>query len=185
MEVDRLALEFDLEVRWAPYLLDPTTPPAGKPRRAMTQPGDAPTPLEERGRALGITFARGRTWTSNSLLALEAAEFLAEHPRRAAFHHAMFRAYFTDLADIGSVDAVVGIAEGAGIEGPPLREALERRALQDTVADALAVARRIGVTAVPTFVIDEQYAVVGAQDYEVFRDVLVRLGKTPRTDTDA
>lgn len=185
MEVERLSREFELTVRWAPYLLDPTTPEGGKPRKVMTKPGDPPTYLEERGSSLGITFTRGRTWTSNSLLALEAAEYLEDHPLRDAFHRAMFRAYFTDLADIGEIDTVAAVAESVGIEGAPLREALVTRSMQNSVANALALARRLGVTAVPTFVLDEQYAIVGAQDYEVFSDVLVRLGKQRRTDPTA
>ncbi len=147
----------------------------------MTSPGDGPTPLEERGTTLGIKFSRGRTLTSSSILALEAADFLAEHPKRDAFHRAMFEAYFRDLSDIGKVDTIVGVAEHAGIDGGPLRASLEARDREESVQQSLVLAQQLGVTAVPTFVIDERYMIRGAQDYAVFKDVLQRLGKKPIT----
>jgi predicted DsbA family dithiol-disulfide isomerase len=183
VEVERLSAHYDLDVRYAPYLLDPATPPEGKPRRQMTKPGDPPSHLELRGTELGITFRRGRTWTSNSHLGLEAAEFTAEHhPERAErFHRRMFKAYFDELADIGTVDAVVSLGVEAGLPKGPLREALVTGAYRQQVDDGIAWAREIGVTAVPTFIIDEQYAVVGAQPVEVFEQVFERLGKKRRS----
>jgi predicted DsbA family dithiol-disulfide isomerase len=169
-----------VDVRFAPFFLDPTTPPEGKPRRAMTNPGDPPTHLEQRGEQLGIGFTRGRTWTSNSHLALEAAEFTSELPQHLAFHRAMFKAYFGDLEDIGKVDTLVRIGEGAGLDSVALRHALETGEFRQQVDDGINWSRQIGVTAVPTFVFDEQYGVVGAQEYNVFQDLMGRLGKSPR-----
>ena len=122
MEVERLQAEYDIEVRFAPYLLDPTTPPEGKPRQRQTSPDSPPTDMELRGQAIGITYSRGRTITSNSHLAHEAAEFAAETPFAMAFQQRMFKAYFTELEDIGRLDTVVrlGVEIGGGEpEGAP------------------------------------------------------------------
>jgi predicted DsbA family dithiol-disulfide isomerase len=182
VEVERLSAHYDLDVRFAPYLLDPTTPPEGKPRRQMSKPGDPPSHLEQRGESLGIRFSRGRTWSSNSHLGLEAAEFAADrYPGHAdAFHKRMFKAYFDELADIGTVDAVAGLGAEAGLPGDELRTALEEGGYRQQVDDGIAWAREIGVTAVPTFIIDEKYAIVGAQPLEVFEDTFGRLGKARR-----
>jgi predicted DsbA family dithiol-disulfide isomerase len=182
VEVERLSARYDLDVRFAPYLLDPSTPPEGKPRRQMSRPGDPQSHLEQRGESLGIRFSRGRTWSSNSHLGLEAAEFVAErHPALAEpFHRRMFKAYFDELADIGTVDAVVRLGAEAGVPADALRASLESREYRGQVDDGIDWARQAGVSAVPTFIIDERYAVVGAQPLEVFEDVLGRLGKQPR-----
>lgn len=135
--------------------------------------------MEERGEALGITFSRGRTLTSNSHLALEAAEFAADHEGGFAFHRAMFKAYFDELEDIGKVDTVVRVAESVGLDGTELRAALESGEYRQAVDDGIRWSRQIGVTGVPTFVFDEQYGVVGAQDHEVFVSMLSRLGREP------
>ena len=43
------------------------------------------------------------------------------------------------------------------------------------VADQVRWAYQIGVTGVPTYVINNRYGVVGAQPYEVFKNVLDQI----------
>ena len=139
--------------------------------------------MEQRGIELGLTYSRGRSWSSNSLRALEAGEFANEHETAEiawAFHRALFKAYFTDLADINDVEVLVGAGRAAGVDIEALRASLESRSYQEQVAEGLRWSREVGVTAVPTFVIDEQYAVVGAQPVEVFENVLQQLGKVAK-----
>jgi predicted DsbA family dithiol-disulfide isomerase len=159
-------------VQFSPFLLDPATPPEGKPSRHRTEPGDPPTPIEQRSAGLGITFTRGRTWTSNSHLAHEAAEFALERGDGHRFHRAMFKAYFEDLQDIGDVEVVIHAGAAAGLPEGELREVLARGQYRTEVDEGLRWAQEVGVTAVPTFVLGEQYAIVGAQDARVFEQVL-------------
>jgi predicted DsbA family dithiol-disulfide isomerase len=168
-------------VRWAPYLLDPTTPPEGKPRKPQTQPGDAPSYMEQRALDSGIKLARGRTWSSNSHLALEAAEFAGEHPHEGDFHRAMFKAYFEDLADIGKTETLVDVAKSIGLDETGLADALEAGTYRERVDDGIRWARSAGVTGVPTFIFDGRWGVVGAQDYNVFQSLMERLGREPKT----
>ena len=183
-EIEKIRREYDVELRFAPYLLDPSTPPEGKPRRPMTREGDAPTDMEKRAEGLGIKFSRGRTMTSNSLLAHQAAEYAAEHDFEPAFHQAMFKAYFTDLRDIGTIETVVDIGSSVGMDAGELRSALEAGTYRQQVEDGLDWAREIGVSGVPTFVFDGQYGVVGAQEYSVFENMMNRLA-VPKRDSTA
>lgn len=148
----------------------------------MTRPGDPPTPIEQRAAELGITFARGRTWTSNSHLALEAAAFAAEQGDPAPFHRAMFKAYFEDLADIGQIDVVVRVGEEAGLPAAELRAGLASGHYRAEVDEGIRWAQELGVSAVPTFVIDGKYGIVGAQEGEVFENFLqTKLGRFPHS----
>lgn len=180
-EIEKLRQSYDLEIHYSPFLLDPTTPPEGKVRRQVTQPGDPPTPIEQRSTGLGITFTRGRTWTSNSHLALEAAEFAAEHGQTLEFHRAMFKAYFEDLADIGDVDVIARVAVSCGLSEAELREALANGKYRADVDEGIQWAQEVGVTAVPTFVLGEKYGIVGAQELPAFEEVLQnKLGRSPK-----
>jgi predicted DsbA family dithiol-disulfide isomerase len=171
-----------VDIQFTPFLLDPTTPPEGKPRRQVTQPGDPPTPIEQRSTSLGITFTRGRTWTSNSHLSLEAAAFADEHGETMRFHRAMFKAYFEDLADIGDIDVIVAVGASCGLPEAELREALTSGRYRAEIDDGIQWAQQVGVTAVPTFVLGEKYGIVGAQELPVFEEVLQnKLGRSPRT----
>lgn len=167
-------------MRFAPFLLDPSVPPEGKPRRQHSQPGDPPSALELRGESLGITFSRGRERTSYSIRALEAGEFATEHGDALGFHRALFKAYFTDLADISDPGILVEAAVAAGLDGGALADALERGQYRQQVIDGINWSRGIGVTAIPTFVFQEQHGIVGAQDYSVFQSMMTELGQTPR-----
>lgn len=175
-------MEYDLAVEFAPFYLHPETPPEGMPSRRITPPEAPPTPIETRGRGLGITFNRGRTHTSNSYLALQAAEFAADNGDAWRFHRAMFKAYFEDLLDIGRVDVIVAVGAEAGLDAGDLRTALEDGRYRDIVDEGIAMSRKIGVTAIPTFVFDGRLGMVGAQELPAFREMLRQVGRSPGRD---
>jgi predicted DsbA family dithiol-disulfide isomerase len=146
----------------------------------MSRPDGTLSPLEERGQKLGIMFSRGRTITSNSHIALEGAEFAAEHGLAWEYHAAMLKAYFEDLEDIGAIDTVVRIGAGVGLEEGEMRDALQGRRYRDLVDEGIAWSRSIGVTAIPTFVFGERYGMVGAQEFDAFQTMMEKLGVKPR-----
>jgi len=180
VEVERLKREYDVEVEFAPFLLDPSTPPEGKPRRQMSVPGGPPSPMEERGQRLGIRFSRGRTHTSNSHLALQGAEFASERGLGWEYQKAMLKAYFDDLVDIGKIETIVGVGSTVGLDAEGLRDALESRKYRELVDEGIVWSRSIGVTAIPTFVFDERLGMVGAQEFDAFREMMVKMGGKPK-----
>lgn len=166
---------------FAPFLLRPDIPPGGGPARRIVAAEAPPTPMEQRGEGMGLRFNRGRTETSYSHVALEAAEFATEHGDPWRFHKAMFKAYFEDLKDIGNIETVIGVGEEAGLDVGSLRAALEEGRYRERVDEGIAWSRSIGVTAIPTFVFNERYGMVGAQEQEAFRTMMEKLGQAPRT----
>lgn len=180
MEVERLEREYDVDVRHAPYLLDPSTPLEGKPRKPMTRPDDPPTEMELRAESLGIKFSRGRTWTSNTLLSHEAAEYAHHQGKAAPYTRAMFKAYFEDLQDIGKQETVLDVGESVGLDRKQLKEVLDEGVFRQEVIDAIGWTRESGISGVPAFIFEEKWLIPGAQDHEVFASILQKLGKTPR-----
>jgi predicted DsbA family dithiol-disulfide isomerase len=182
VEVERLKQEYDFDVHFAPFLLRPETPLEGMPARRIVPPEAPPTPMEQRGQDLGIRFSRGRTWSSYSHLALEAAEFALQTSENAwAFHRRLFEAYFTDLENIGEIGVLVRLADESGVDGDRLREALTDRRLEAEVDQGITWSRQIGVTAIPTFIFNERAGMVGAQELPAFREMMSRVGNQPRT----
>ena len=177
MEVEKLQAKYDVDVRFAPYLLDPTTPPEGKPRKRYTNPDDPPTDMELRAKASGLKFTRGREWTSNSHLSLEAAEHASDHGKGIEFHRSVFKAYFEDLADIADLELLVGIGKDVGLDADEMKQTLVARSNRETVDEIIQWSRNIGVTGVPTFVFNEKYGIVGAQDFSVFEDMMERIAE--------
>ncbi len=171
-------------MQYAPYLLDAGVPPEGRPQPPPSgQKSEARAYMEGRAEALGLRFSEGRTMRSSSMVSLQAAEFAADHGDCAeAFHRRVFDAYFDELEDIGDVDTVVRLGEESGLPGDELRQALHDEVYRERVEEGVEGARMAGVRSVPTFIFDEQYAVVGAQEYETFQAVMKELGREPRAE---
>ena len=181
-EIERLYAEWDIDLDWAPYFLDPSIPPEGR-ARAPQAPDAPPTPVETRGEALGLEFRRGRTFTPHTLVALQAGAFARHHGTTAqvfAYHRALFKAYFTDFEDLMDVEVLVRHAEACGLEGAAMRAALAERTYEDEVNAEIEEAYAVGVTGIPTFILNDQYAVVGAQTRDVFERVFTQLGAQRR-----
>jgi predicted DsbA family dithiol-disulfide isomerase len=151
------------------------------PARRVTAPDAPPTPVEQRGDKLGIRFTRGRTMTSYSHLALEAAEFAFQYSTDPwGFHKRLFKAYFEELLDLGDIDVLVRLAEESGIDGASLRQALVDRRYEAAIDEGIAWSRSIGVTAIPTFVFNQRMGMVGAQELPAFREMMQRVGNQPK-----
>ena len=179
MEVERIQREWEVDIEWRPFFLDPTIPPEGRERAPQTSDDTPKSHLELRGEAAGIEFRRGRTFTPNSHLALQAGEWAQEHgtlDQLHAYHRALFKAFFTDFEDLNDPDVLVRHAEEVGLDHEALRTALETKAYEEQVNEGIQHSYNIGVTGIPTFIINDQYAVVGAQDYEIFERVFEKFG---------
>lgn len=183
MEVERVYREWDVTLEWAPFFLDPSIPPEGRVRAPMIAPGAPPSALEQRGEGLGLTFTRGRTFQPHTHRALEAGEWVARHgdtEQVIEYHRRLFRAHFTDQENLMELDVLAREATAAGLDGAALRADLETGALRADVDGRIAEARAVGVTAIPTFIFDGQYAVVGAHEYPTLVRVLEQLGARRR-----
>jgi predicted DsbA family dithiol-disulfide isomerase len=179
VEVEKLQANWDIDVEWAPFFLDPSIPPEGRERTPQTTADTPRSALEQRGDTLGIEFRRGRSFTPNSHLSLQAAEFAREHgtkEQQHELHKALFEGHFTTFDNLGDLDVLVRIGGEVGLDSSALREALEGGAYVAQVDQGIEWSRSVGVTGIPTFILNDQYAVVGAQEYEVLEQVMEQLG---------
>ncbi len=134
----------------------------------------AQTQATARAEGLPFDFGRGQvrvtTLPAHRLLWLAAREGDAD-----AVAEALFRAHFAEgrnLADIATLIAA-GAAGGLGEERVRALFASDEGVAE--VEAQLAQARALGITAVPSFVIDGRYLVQGAQPPEAFAQILARV----------
>jgi len=112
------------------------------------------------------------TWLSNSHSSLEAAEYARENGHYDAFHHAVFKAYFSEKHDIGDRRVLQGIAKQIGLDPQELEKALNTGIHSNRVAQGTMEARKRGITAVPTFFIEDLPPIIGAAPENRFRSAL-------------
>ena len=127
--------------------------------------------LRMMGSPFGITFAEIDV-LPNSGMVLEASEFARDHNKFDEFHNEVFRYYFTRGQDIGQIDVILRIAEQVELDPNNLNDALIKRQYASALDQARLEAAKYGITAAPTFIIEEEYRIVGAQPLDVFRDTL-------------
>ena len=112
-----------------------------------------------------------RKMTFNSRLAQELAKWAESKGKGDEFHDAVFRAYFVDGKNIGKVDVLADLATSVELPDEEARVILGLRTFRKEVDSDWSLAHEMGITSVPTFVINRQ-AVVGAQPYEVLETFL-------------
>lgn len=176
--IEQLRSEFDIELDLGAYELRPGIPPEGMPRseasRGRVYPPGYLENLRNMAAESGIDM-KHPPLIPNTLKAHEATEFAKEHGKTWEIHRALFRAYFEEERNIGDTDVVCDVAEGIGLDTDELRRALYERRYAAEVERQLAWVRSAGITGVPTAIFNEKFAIVGAQDYLVVRDVASRI----------
>jgi len=130
--------------------------------------------MRQKAAELGLPFG-DRTMTFNSRLAQELAEWAANEGRENDFHRAVYRAYFSDGLNIGDSAVLVKLAEAAGLPGDGARQVIESRTYRQAVDRDWDRAVRLGVTAVPTFMVRGK-TLVGAQPTAVLERFLEESG---------
>ncbi|MDD9909797.1 MAG: DsbA family oxidoreductase [Ahrensia sp.] len=172
-----------VNLRWRPYQLDPTLPREGRDRKAYLEakfggPERAKQiyqSIEETGRSEGLDFAfsaikvspntidahRVIRWSIN-----EGADVQDKLVER------LFILYFMEGAHLGDHDVLADAATHAGMDGEIVRSLLATDKDRAEVEQEIATARQMGVTGVPCFVIDNKYAVMGAQDPQYIADAI-------------
>ena len=129
--------------------------------------------LRKSGEPFSIRFGNVRL-LSNARMSLAAGEFARDCEKFEAYHEAIFNMYFTQARDVGHWEVVREAAEAAGLDTAELRKALDEGRYLQRLAAVTNEAHRSGISSAPTFIIDNRYALVGAQPLEVFRDALIR-----------
>ncbi|MEM9717423.1 MAG: DsbA family protein, partial [Pseudomonadota bacterium] len=87
----------------------------------------------------------------------------------------LFKAYFKEGRDISEHSVLTRIGDAAGMDSDMLRRLLETDQDKEDLRARDANARAKGVSGVPCFIVDNQYAVQGAQPPDVWANVISEL----------
>ncbi len=130
---------------------------------------------------LGLPLGE-RKKTYNSRLAQELGLWAESRNKGDAFHTAAFRAYFVDGKNIGKIPVLVDLAASVELPREEAAAVLATRAFKAAVDSDLNLSREKAITAVPTFVINQD-KYVGAQPYEMLVNIMEANGVKKRKET--
>jgi len=164
-------------VEWRPFYLYFDTPPEGRElpdyirqKRAL----GSERRLQEIANLYGMKF-KSTERIYNTRLAHEATEYARERGRGNEFHRIVFRKVYAEERDPSQWDVLRAVAEEIGLDADEMQREVEIEKYTANVADQVRWAYQIGVTGVPTYVINDRYAIVGAQPYDAFKDTLAQI----------
>ena len=184
--IENVKDDFAVAVTFRPYQLNPDMPPEGvdhKKHLAEKLGGAeavdrAHEMLAGLGHEAGIDFdfpavkVSPNTLDAHRLLRWAMIEGPEVQGRVAV---ALFKAYFEEGRNVGDRAVLLDIAEVAGMDRAVVAALFSAGADVDSVKEEIGMARDMGVTGVPCFIIDNKYAVMGAQSVDVltnaFREI--------------
>jgi len=180
--------EVGVDVNWRPYQLNPDIPPEGVDQKAYLEEklGGAEAVarghemLTKLGAEVGIhyDFAAIRigpnTLDAHRLLHWASMEGREVQDRVAT---ALFKANFEEGRNVGDHAVLAEIAESCGMDRKLAENLLASDADRDTILGEIEAAQKMGVTGVPFFIIDGQYAISGAQTPDVLASALRDVAK--------
>jgi predicted DsbA family dithiol-disulfide isomerase len=184
----------DVNVTWRSFELDPTAPAERTGDRAerlaekygmtVEQAHEAEQRLTSVAADEGLPFrfdiARsGSTFDGHRLVHLAET-----HGLQDAMKERLLRAYFTEGELMSDHDTLVRLAAEVGLDEQEVRELLAGDRYADAVRADERTAGELGISAVPTFVIDRKLGASGAQPPDALLDLL-RQGWAKRSPSSA
>jgi predicted DsbA family dithiol-disulfide isomerase len=175
--VEKLKEEYKVDVEWRPFYLYWDVPLEGQDlpdyvRRARANGS------EERLKSIASSYGMDFKSTAriyNTRPAHEATEYAREQGKANEFHRTLFRKVYAEGQDPSNWKVLRAAAEEVGLNADEMQQVVQSGRYTDYVAEQVRWAQQIGVSGVPTYVINDRYAIVGAQPYEVFKNALTQI----------
>jgi len=176
------------DIRWRAYRLDPTVPAGGVDRKQYLRAkfGDNPNrhamqqALQQAGESENIAFAFDRiARTPNTLDSHRLIRWSASAGLQTQMVERLFEAYFEDGLDIGDRDILIQLADELGMDSATVADLLEQGADREIIESEDALAHRMGISGVPTFIFENKFLVSGAQDSETLVQVIDKVMEEP------
>jgi predicted DsbA family dithiol-disulfide isomerase len=130
--------------------------------------------VTEMAAQVGLNYNFDISILGNSFDAHRFLHYAKEKGKQNEAEELIFAAYFTEGKDIADIHTLIDIGEKLNLDSTEVKYMLKNNIYADDVANDIAEANQIGVRGVPFFVFDRKYAVSGAQDSQVFADILLK-----------
>jgi len=181
-----------LDIHWQPFQLDPdagTTPVPLREAYARKFGGAerteqilGQTEATARGEGLPMDFSQGQVRVT-TLPAHRLLWLAGQHGVQDAVGEALFRAHFEHGQNLADTEVLTRAGAAGGLDAAEIAQMLASSRGLAEVEAGLDQARALGISSVPTFVIDGRWAISGAQPPEAFAQALRQIAAEQGTAT--
>ena len=168
----KLSDEFDLSLDWKGIEIHPEFPPEGKKRSKTIKSKSFAKSIYTMAKEDNIEI-KLPGYSTNSRMALEAAEFAKTKDMFLDYHIGIYEAYFVKGLNIGDKNIILKVAENAGLEVDELEKCLKNRSMFDSIEKNKEQSENNLVLGVPTFVFGN-FPLHGIQSTQTMRNIIKR-----------
>jgi len=183
--IDRAKDDLDVTVHVEPFELNPDMGPEGaelaqyiarKYGRSPDQIAQTQAMIRERGAAVGFDFGpRRHVW--NTFDAHRLLHWAGLEGRAVPLKAALLRAYHGEGRNPGAPEVLVDAAGAVGLDPARAKSVAESREFEPEVREREKHWIEMGVRGVPFVVVNNQYAIEGAQSPEAYEQALREIAK--------
>jgi predicted DsbA family dithiol-disulfide isomerase len=179
------------EVEWHPFQLNPDMPREGVDRASWLEArfGGRDRVVQMHLQVQKVAQDAGAemnfdrmTRLPNTLDAHRMIHWAGLEGKQSAMVSALFRAYWREGRDIGNAGVLADLGAEIGLDRPLMQRLLASDADRAEIEARDRHARSRGVSAVPTFLIDNHYVVSGAQPPALWQQVIDELGQKEQAE---
>jgi len=172
----------EVTVTWHSFLLDPSAPAsygipihellAKKYGMSLEQAKQANQRLAGVAASEGLAYQLDIAKPGNTFDAHRLTHFAMAQGLREVVMDRFMRAYLCEGEELGNQETLARLSGEAGLDLNRVREVLASDAFAENVRGDVDLAHRLGINAVPFFVMANQYGLSGAQPVEVMLQAL-------------
>jgi len=188
-EVRRDGRNFACRKVWRPFFLNPNTLPQGEPYLpflegkfgGLAQVEALFERVRASGRAYGIEFAFEKIQVrANTLRAHRLIHWAQQRGDAERLVERLFVGQFQRGEDVGNADELVKIGEECGYRAEEVSDYLASGQDVAVVRELERKAHERGISMIPTFIIDGQRTIVGAEDPSVLAEAIRQVLATEK-----
>jgi predicted DsbA family dithiol-disulfide isomerase len=179
--------EDQVEVEWKSFELDPTGhPPKGanalellakKYGRDVQWAQEMNANMTKMAQEAGLEFHLEKLVPANSFDAHRVIHLAKKFGKQNDMKERLLKAKLVEGKDISDKEILVELAIGVGLSNEEAQKVLNGDLYSRDVRQDEEMAMKLGITGVPFFVVNQQYALSGAQPAEAFKEVLEKVSK--------
>ena len=172
--MEKLQENYDLDIHWRSFQLRPPGSQPMSPQRLEQIKASRPQFARRAREQYGVEINSG-PMNINSRPALDAEKYAESQGKGKAFHEAVMHAYWQQARDISDINVLQEIAAGVGLNIEDFSSKIENPEFDAQVSADITLANEYQLDGVPALVFADKYLVMGAQPYDVLKQVVERV----------
>lgn len=189
--IQQLQDDYEIRVNYLPFQLSPDTPREGentKERLSAKFGGEARyhqilRQVSSVAAEEGLDFhLENQAISPNTRTLHRLIAYAKQHGKQLAMVEVLFKAYFEEAINLTDLQSVVSLAASVGLDATEVEAFLLSSDGEAEIEQLLYQNQLMGVSAVPYYIINDKYAISGAQPTELFVQALPDIAlKAPIT----